>query len=238
MVLTIVLVACVIAAVLISKVLGTAKKMHQRPAELREAAARLGFEFRALGEDGEEEERLLAPLVQGTLLWRRNRNRRQQTENLLTGHREGLDIFLFDLSWKAPREAPVYQSVLLLRSQQRLWPFGYIVPNAEGGDVPRVQGGRNLTRLGYAGAEKFGEDYAVFAWDEGRLRSLLGQEPVSLLTGVVDRNPFVELHEDRFLYYQQNRWVSGQDLSAFVAEGLRLAHCFSCAARTIQEFGP
>jgi hypothetical protein len=219
--------AAVFVTLAVIKLLRTARQMRQRPSEFRKAAAHLKFEPRELTDDTDEEERLIKPLVEGTLLWAREPTHRQDVEHVMIGKREGFDILIFDASWKTRASAPTYQTVVAFRVRGRPWPSCFVVPMGEHVEPPGLRGVPALRKLEFADDDLLAENYVVFAADEGRVRGLLGEEVSAFLLDRADRNPFIESLEDRILYYQRDRWVPGPVLPAFLAEGLKLAHWFA-----------
>jgi hypothetical protein len=206
--------------------------MRQRPSEFREAVAHLKFEPRELDDDSDDEERLVDPLVEGTLLWARDRIHRQNVEHVMIGKRDGFDILIFDASWKRRGSARTYQTVVAFRARGRPGPSCFLVPLGEGDDPTDLRQAPGPWKLEFADGDPLAENTVAFAADEGRMRGLLGDELRAFLLDRADRNPFVESLEDRFLYYQRDRWVPGPVLPAFLAEALKLAHWFAGERRS------
>lgn len=226
------LIAAVFTTLAIIHLVRTARLMRQRPSDFREAAAQMRLEPHELDDDSDDEERLIEPLVQGTLLWNRDRIHRQNVERALIGKHEGFEIVLFDMSWKTRGSAPTYETVVAFRAQGRPWPPCFVVPLGAGDDPTDLRANPDLVKLTFADNDRLADNYVVFAGDEGRVRGLLGEEVTAFLLERADRSPIIESLEDRFLYYERNRWVPGPVLPAFLAEGLKLARLFAAARRS------
>lgn len=177
--------------------------------QMRDAAARLGYQFDEKGAD------LLARLDGFPLL---SLGRMRQVNNLLSTEVDRTAITLFDDSYlvgTGRNQRTHRQSLLLIESKQLDLPLFALHPE---GLFHKLLSHLGQQDIDFEEQPGFSSAYSLRGPDEAQIRALFGSEALAFFA----QRPglYVEGNGQRLLYYRADKRVSPKEIPSFVQEGL------------------
>lgn len=181
--------------------------------QMRDAAARLGYEFQ------EEELNPLNALGEFALF---HRGKLGRTTHLLRASVNGTAVTIFDhryITGHGRRQCTYSQSVLLLESDQLELPVFALRPEGLGAKLKGLRGQQDIDIEEQPG---FSAAYVLQGPAEAQIRALFSG--VQLAFFAQRPGLCVEGNGQRLLYYRARKRVSPKAIPSFVEEGLLLLH--------------